>query len=156
MTYTTAAARHYTYEPSCGNCWPNRWSRLERARRSNHNVAVIVGNHHSEDAIGCRQLSVPVAVEPLARSQIGPTKCMRLAYRLCRYTSKPGVMATSRRHAAAADLLQKWDARLNGEGVAPGRGFGYIRWQGVGCRHTPYSTSSLFFIQPVNNMYTNM
>ena len=46
---------------------PNRFSTLERARHSNYNVAVIIGNHHNEVTIRvCRHLSVLIVVEPLA------------------------------------------------------------------------------------------
>ena len=65
MPYTTAAAR--SRPKSFGDCCPNRFSRLERAWYPNHNVAVIVVNHHDDDIIRiCCQLSMLIALEPLA------------------------------------------------------------------------------------------
>ena len=51
IPYTTAATKYHTQEPSCGDYCLNSFSRLERARRSNYNVAVIVGNHHNEEPL---------------------------------------------------------------------------------------------------------
>jgi hypothetical protein len=47
----------------------------ERARYSNHNVAVIVVNHHDDDIIRiCCQLSMLIALKPLATVSNRPKK----------------------------------------------------------------------------------
>ena len=50
MPCTTAAAKYQAQELGCRDHCPNRFSSLERARRSNYNIAVIVGNHHDDGA----------------------------------------------------------------------------------------------------------
>ena len=70
MPCPTTAAKYHTWEPSCWDCCPNRFSRPERARCSNYNVAVIASNHHNEDTIRvCISLS-----NQLLQSQTGLTK----------------------------------------------------------------------------------